>query len=95
MKNIDPEVVLASLHRILRSNATSETKAWIMAAATKIASRTICSKTVDELIQEFSSSLDTCLRQYAFELKHLGENKELMKKVFPVDASCEDIVVSL
>lgn len=93
MKNIDPEVVLASLHRILRSNATSETKAWIMAAATKIASRTICSKTVDELIQEFSSSLDTCLRQYAFELKHLGENKELMKKVFPVDASCEDIVV--
>ncbi|KAJ6664102.1 hypothetical protein lerEdw1_008317 [Lerista edwardsae] len=93
MKNVDPEIVLASLHRILRSNATSETKAWIMAAATKIATRTTCSKTVDKLIQEFSTSLDTCLRQYAFELKLLEEDKELMKKVFPVDASCEDIVV--
>ncbi|XP_066492223.1 AP-4 complex subunit epsilon-1 [Tiliqua scincoides] len=93
MKNVDPEVVLTSLHRVLRSSATSETKAWIMAAATKVASRTPCSKTVDKLIQEFSTSLDTCLRQYAFELKHLGEDRELMKKVFPVDASCEDIVV--
>ncbi|XP_061451099.1 AP-4 complex subunit epsilon-1 isoform X2 [Rhineura floridana] len=93
MKNVDPEVVLASLHRILRSNATSETKAWIMAAATKIASRTTRSKTVDKLIMEFSTSLDTCMRQYAFELKHLYENKELMNKLFPVDASCKDVVV--
>ncbi|XP_053128364.1 AP-4 complex subunit epsilon-1 isoform X2 [Hemicordylus capensis] len=93
MENVDPEVVLAILHRILRGHASSETKAWLMAAATKIASRTPRSKTVDKLIQEFGTSLDTCLRQYSFELKHLCENKELMKKVFPVDASCEDIVV--
>nr|XP_034987319.1 AP-4 complex subunit epsilon-1 isoform X1 [Zootoca vivipara] len=93
MRNVDPEVVLASLHRILRNNATPETKAWIVAAATKIASHTTCSKTVEKLIMEFSTSLDTCMRQYAFELKHIYENKELMKQLFPVDASCKDLVV--
>uniref|UniRef100_A0A803SV57 AP-4 complex subunit epsilon n=1 Tax=Anolis carolinensis TaxID=28377 RepID=A0A803SV57_ANOCA len=36
MTNVDPEVVMASLHRILERKATSETKAWIMAAVTKI-----------------------------------------------------------
>ncbi|KAH0619956.1 hypothetical protein JD844_014423 [Phrynosoma platyrhinos] len=93
MKSVDPEVVLACLHRILKRNTTSETKAWIMAAVTKIASHTTCSKTVDKLILEFDTSLDTCMRQYAFELKHLYEEKELMKKLFPVDAIYEDIVV--
>ncbi|XP_060611256.2 AP-4 complex subunit epsilon-1 [Anolis sagrei] len=93
MTDVDPEVVLASLHRILERKATSETKAWIMAAVTKIASRSTCSETVDKLIMEFSTSLDTCMRQYAFELKHLYEDKELMKKLFPVDASYEDRVV--
>ncbi|XP_062998596.1 AP-4 complex subunit epsilon-1 [Elgaria multicarinata webbii] len=93
MKTVDPEVFLASLHRILMTKATSETKAWIMAAVTKIASHTTSSKTVDKLIVEFGTSLDTCMRQYAFELKHLHGDKELMKKLFPVDASCEDIVV--
>lgn len=64
-----------------------------MAAVTKIASHTSCSKTVDELVQELSSSLDTCLRQYAFELKHLCEDKALMKSLLPFDASCTDLVV--
>ncbi|XP_044294755.1 AP-4 complex subunit epsilon-1 isoform X2 [Varanus komodoensis] len=93
MKNTDPEVFLASLHRILTKNATSETKVWIMAAVMKIAPRTTVSKTIDELIVEFGNSLDTCMRQHAFELKHLYEDKELMKKLFPVDASCEDLAV--
>ncbi|KAL8197217.1 UNVERIFIED_CONTAM: hypothetical protein K2H54_015907 [Gekko kuhli] len=93
MKNVDPEVVLANLHRILKGNATSETKAWIMAAITKITSRTTCSKTVDKLIVDFSTSLDTCMRQYAFELKNLREDRESMRKLFPVDAVCDDIVV--
>ncbi|XP_054858863.1 AP-4 complex subunit epsilon-1 [Eublepharis macularius] len=93
MKNVEPEVVLARLHRILKSNATAETKAWIVAAATKIASRTTSSKTVDKLVTEFSTSLDTCMRQYAFELEHLWEDRESMKRLFPVKASCEDIVV--
>ncbi|KAJ7409482.1 adaptor related protein complex 4 epsilon 1 subunit [Willisornis vidua] len=92
--DVDPEVILTKLHGLLKKTyVTSETKAWIMAAVTKIASHTSCSKTVDKLIQEFSSSLDTCIRQYAFELKHLYEDKALMKNLLPFDASCKDMVV--
>uniref|UniRef100_A0A6J0TDY9 AP-4 complex subunit epsilon-1 isoform X1 n=3 Tax=Pogona vitticeps TaxID=103695 RepID=A0A6J0TDY9_9SAUR len=93
MKNTDPEALLASLRRILRSNATPETKAWVMAAATKIASRAPHLKTVEALALEFTASLDTGVRQAAFELKHLCEDPELMKTLFPVDASGEDLVV--
>uniref|UniRef100_A0ACB8E5Q0 Uncharacterized protein n=2 Tax=Sphaerodactylus townsendi TaxID=933632 RepID=A0ACB8E5Q0_9SAUR len=93
MKNVDPEVILANLHRILRSKATAETKAWVMSAVTKIASRATHSETVDKLITDFSTSLDTCMRQYVYELKYLCEDRESMKKLFPEDASYEDIVV--
>uniref|UniRef100_A0A8C3IZS3 AP-4 complex subunit epsilon n=1 Tax=Chrysemys picta bellii TaxID=8478 RepID=A0A8C3IZS3_CHRPI len=90
----DPEVIITRLHRLLKQTfVTSETKAWIMTAVTKMSSRMSCSKTIDKLIQEFSTSLDTCMRQYAFELKHLCENKELMKNLFPLDASCDEIMV--
>ncbi|KAM8804405.1 AP-4 complex subunit epsilon-1 [Eudromia elegans] len=91
---VDPETILTRLHRLLKKAfVTPETKAWIMAAVTKIASRTSSSKTVDKIIQEFSTSLDTCMRQCAFELKHLCEDKVLMKNLLPFDASCNDIVV--
>uniref|UniRef100_A0A672TYJ0 Adaptor related protein complex 4 subunit epsilon 1 n=1 Tax=Strigops habroptila TaxID=2489341 RepID=A0A672TYJ0_STRHB len=92
--DVDPEVILTKLHSLLKKTfVTSETKVWIMAAVTKIASRTSSSKAVDELIQEFSNSLDTCMRQYAFELKNLCEDKALMKNLLPFDASCSDMVV--
>ncbi|KAK2539496.1 Ap4e1 [Columba livia] len=92
--DVDPEVILTKLHSLLKKTfVTSETKAWIMAAVTKIASRTSRSKTVDKLIQEFSSSLDTCMRQHTFELKHLCEDKALMENVLPFDASCNEMVV--
>ncbi|XP_025052861.1 AP-4 complex subunit epsilon-1 isoform X1 [Alligator sinensis] len=90
----DPEVIMTRLCKLLKKTfVTSETKAWIMAAITKIASLNRGSKTVDKLIQEFSTSLDTCMRQYAFELKHLCEDKDLMKNLLPRDASCNDMVV--
>ncbi|XP_062484511.1 AP-4 complex subunit epsilon-1 isoform X2 [Pezoporus occidentalis] len=92
--DVDPEVILTKLHSLLKKTfVTSETKVWIMAAVTKIASRTSCSKAVDEIVQEFSNSLDTCMRQYAFELKNLCEDKALMKNLLPFDASCSDMVV--
>lgn len=85
---------MTRLHKLLKKTfVTSETKAWIMAAITKIASLNRGSKTIDKLIQEFSTSLDTCMRQYAFELKHLCEDKDLMKNLLPRDASCNDMVV--
>ncbi|OXB79953.1 UNVERIFIED_CONTAM: hypothetical protein H355_009768 [Colinus virginianus] len=92
--DVDPEIILTRLYNLLKKTfVTSETKAWIMAAVTKIASCTSASKTVDKLIQEFSSSLDTCMRQHAFELKHLCEDKVLMRGLLPFDASCNDMVV--
>ncbi|XP_029871823.1 AP-4 complex subunit epsilon-1 isoform X3 [Aquila chrysaetos chrysaetos] len=92
--DVDPEVILTKLHSLLKKTViTSETKMWIMAAVTKIASHTSCSKIVDRLIQEFSNSLDTCMRQYAFELKHLCEDKALMRNLLPFDGSCNDMVV--
>lgn len=92
--DVDPEIILTRLHSLLKKTfVTSDTKAWIMAAVTKIASHTSCSKTIDKLIKEFSSSLDTCMRQHAFELKHLCEDKVLMKNLLPFDASCNDMVV--
>ncbi|XP_064013690.1 AP-4 complex subunit epsilon-1 isoform X1 [Pogoniulus pusillus] len=92
--DVDPEVILTKLHSLLKKTfVTSETKVWIMAAVTKIASRTSSSMTVDKLIQEFSNSLDTSMRQHAFELKHLCEDKTLMKNLLPFDGSCSDIVV--
>ncbi|KAM9533191.1 AP-4 complex subunit epsilon-1 isoform 2-T2 [Guaruba guarouba] len=92
--DVDPEVTLTKLHSLLKKTfVTSETKVWIMAAVTKIASRASYSKAVDEIIQEFSNSLDTCMRQYAFELKNLCEDKALMKNLLPFDASCSDMVV--
>ncbi|XP_052663563.1 AP-4 complex subunit epsilon-1 isoform X3 [Harpia harpyja] len=92
--DVHPEVILTKLHSLLKKTViTSETKMWIMAAVTKIASHTSCSKIVDKLIQEFSNSLDTCMRQYAFELKHLCEDKALMRNLLPFDGSCNDMVV--
>ncbi|XP_006895376.1 PREDICTED: AP-4 complex subunit epsilon-1 [Elephantulus edwardii] len=89
-----PEEIIAKLYKLLmNSSVSSETKAWLIAAVTKLTPQAHSSDKVEKLIQEFTISLDTCLRQHAFELKHLHENVELMKSVFPVDKSCEDIMV--
>ena len=60
---------------------------------TKLTPQAHSSNIVERLIQEFTTSLDTCLRQHAFELKHLHENVKFMKGLLPVDKSCEDMVV--
>lgn len=89
-----PEVVLDKLGRLLdQSSVTSETKGWIMAAITKLSSHTVCPNTVAEVAQKYTTSLDTVLRQHAFELKHLNEDRDLIRRVLPLDASCEDIEV--
>ncbi|XP_037689910.1 AP-4 complex subunit epsilon-1 isoform X2 [Choloepus didactylus] len=89
-----PEVVINKLYKLLKNNSiSSETKAWLIAALTKLTPQAHSSNMVEKLIQEFTISLDTCMRQHAFELKHLHENVELMKSLLPVDKSCEDMVV--
>ncbi|XP_061284758.1 AP-4 complex subunit epsilon-1 isoform X1 [Bos javanicus] len=89
-----PEEVITKLYKLLMNDSiSSETKAWIIAAVTKLTPQAHSSNIVERLIQEFTTSLDTCLRQHAFELKHLHENIKLMKSLLPLDKSCEDMVV--
>lgn len=89
-----PEEIITKLYKLLMNDSvSSETKAWLLAAVTKLTPRAHSSNIVERLIQEFTVSLDTCMRQHAFELKHLRENVELMKSLLPVDKSCEDMVV--
>lgn len=77
----------------MNDSVSSETKTWLIAAVTKLTPQAHSSDTVERLIHEFTISLDTCMRQHAFELKHLHENVELMKSLLPVDRSCEDLAV--
>ncbi|XP_007933369.1 AP-4 complex subunit epsilon-1 [Orycteropus afer afer] len=89
-----PQEVITRLYKLLvNGSISSETKAWLIAAVTKLTTQAHSSDIVERLIQEYTRSLDTCMRQHAFELKHLHENVELMKSVLPVDKSCEDLVV--
>uniref|UniRef100_W5N705 AP-4 complex subunit epsilon n=1 Tax=Lepisosteus oculatus TaxID=7918 RepID=W5N705_LEPOC len=88
------EVVLKKLARLLdQSSVTPETKSWIMAAITKLSSGTTCTETASAVALKYSTSLDTVLRQCAFELRHLTEDRDLMSQVLPLDASCEDLEV--
>ncbi|XP_062061895.1 AP-4 complex subunit epsilon-1 [Lepus europaeus] len=88
------EEVITKLYKLLMNDSiSSETKAWLIAAVTKLTPQAHSSTIVEKLIQEFTVSLDTCMRQHAFELKHLHENMELMKSLLPVDKSCEDMMV--
>ncbi|XP_004687850.1 PREDICTED: AP-4 complex subunit epsilon-1 [Condylura cristata] len=89
-----PEEVITKLYKLLTNDSiSSETKAWLIAAVIKLTPQVHSCNIVERLIQEFTVSLDTCMRQHAFELKYLHENVELMKSLFPVDKSCDDMVV--
>uniref|UniRef100_A0A2K6R0C7 AP-4 complex subunit epsilon n=1 Tax=Rhinopithecus roxellana TaxID=61622 RepID=A0A2K6R0C7_RHIRO len=89
-----PAEVIAKLYKLLMNDSvSSETKTWLIAAVTKLTPQAHSSDTVERLIHEFTISLDTCMRQHAFELKHLHENVELMTSLLPVDRSCEDLAV--
>ncbi|KAM5171889.1 AP-4 complex subunit epsilon-1 [Mantella aurantiaca] len=93
-KHISTESVMRKLYGMLyQGYVTSETKAWIMAAITKLAAVTPHSSLVDKLIQEFSTCLDTGIRQQACELKALWEDTQLIQRLLPQNSSCEDLSV--
>ncbi|KAM4678395.1 AP-4 complex subunit epsilon-1 [Discoglossus pictus] len=93
-KHVPIEFVMTKLYSLLERNSiTSETKAWIMAAITKLAALNSHSSMLDKIIQEFSSCLDTGMRQHACELKQLRETGTLMQRLLPVNSSCEDLMV--
>ncbi|KAM9313264.1 LOW QUALITY PROTEIN: AP-4 complex subunit epsilon-1 [Gastrophryne carolinensis] len=93
-KHTPTELVMRRLYGlVVQGSVTSETKAWIMAALTKLAAVSPHSSLVEKLIQEFSTCLDTGIRQQACELKALLEDAQLMQRLFPLNSSCEDIMV--
>nr|DBA31762.1 TPA: hypothetical protein GDO54_007542 [Pyxicephalus adspersus] len=71
----------------------NELCAWIMAAITKLAAVNPHSSLVDRLIQEFSTCLDTGIRQQVWELKALWKDAQLLQRLFPLNSSCEDLSV--
>ncbi|XP_069480915.1 AP-4 complex subunit epsilon-1 isoform X2 [Ambystoma mexicanum] len=92
--DVHPEIIMSKLYKLLQHiSVTSETKVWAMAAITKLSAFLPSSDTVDKVIQNFRTSGDTCMRQFAFELKHLHEDTAIIKNLLPVDASCEELVV--
>ncbi|KAM4748999.1 AP-4 complex subunit epsilon-1 [Rhinophrynus dorsalis] len=92
--DVPTESVMSKLYSVLeQSNVTSETKAWIMGAITKLAARTANCALIDTLIQRFGTCLDTGMRQHACELESLRGDGALMQSLFPTNSSCEDLMV--
>ncbi|XP_056428284.1 AP-4 complex subunit epsilon-1 isoform X2 [Hyla sarda] len=93
-KQVSTESVISKLHSVLlQSSLTPESTSWIMAAITKLVAITSHSSLVDQLIQEFSTSQDTGMRQQTCELKALWEDRPLMQRLFPLNSCCEDLLV--
>ncbi|XP_028921925.1 AP-4 complex subunit epsilon-1 [Ornithorhynchus anatinus] len=89
-----PEAVIAKLGRLLtRPSVTAETRAWCAAAITKLAGRAAGAGAGGGPTLRWGPAPDTGMRQLAFELERLQEDPELMSRLLPVDASCEDLVV--
>ncbi|KAM8973554.1 AP-4 complex subunit epsilon-1 [Pelodytes ibericus] len=93
-KHVTSESVMTKLYTVLHQTyITSETKAWIMAAIKKLSVLSPHSLVADKLIQEYSTCLDTGMRQHVWELKPLRDDIPLMQRLFPVNSSCEDLMV--
>jgi len=72
----------------------SSTRGYIVVALMKLAAQHgIGSSAVEAVIRNYRSSRFTELQQRCYEFEQLRQSPALMRKVFPYDASCEDISV--
>lgn len=96
---IDMETVLAILCDLLQRSyyQDSTTKCFIVSALTKLVAQNPggCPAMVQTLVARYCSARDPALQQRCLELKGLMQVPALMRKVLPVDASCEDIEVDV
>ncbi|KAE8617737.1 hypothetical protein XENTR_v10009187 [Xenopus tropicalis] len=93
-KHIPVESVMTNLYEVLKQRSvTSETKAWIVAAISKLTALSPHCSLVDRIIHEFSTCPDTVMRQHVCELKLLRVEGPLTHKLFPLNSSCEDFMV--
>ncbi|EKX53145.1 Adaptor protein complex 4 subunit epsilon [Guillardia theta CCMP2712] len=71
------------------------TKSYIVSAITKLVSQMSegCPESTRALIESYTRARDPGLQQRSLELMQLMKSPEFMRRVLPVDASCEDIEV--
>uniref|UniRef100_A0A8C5N069 AP-4 complex subunit epsilon n=1 Tax=Leptobrachium leishanense TaxID=445787 RepID=A0A8C5N069_9ANUR len=94
VKHVPVESVMEKFYAFLHQSCiTCETKAWIMAAIKKLTVFNPHSSVAEKLIQEYSSCLDTGMRQHAWELKSLLEDVLLLQRLLPINSSCDDLTV--
>lgn len=71
------------------------TKGWIITSITKLVAQTgLLPATVRSKMEVWQSSVSPDLQQRCSEALALVRNGTLMRRVFPCDASCEDLEVS-
>ncbi|XP_001641922.2 AP-4 complex subunit epsilon-1 isoform X2 [Nematostella vectensis] len=91
----EPNTVLEQLHSLLDGKLKdSKTKRWVVSAMGKLVAQ------IGRIPDSVAGALAKCradgdvdLRQRVYEIQQLSCDPNLMAKVFPVDASCEDLAV--
>ncbi|KAM9376860.1 AP-4 complex subunit epsilon-1 [Pholidichthys leucotaenia] len=92
--DLEPAGILRLLTKLLdMKNSSSETKAWVLMAMTKLCEGGAGVSVAQEISEAYSSTLDTVLRQRAQELQYLSQDSELRGRVLPRGASLEPVEV--
>jgi AP-4 complex subunit epsilon-1 len=74
----------------------TSTRGYLVNALMKLyGQNTLQSTSVDDVIKSYRSSRMTDLQQRCYEFEQLRRKPDLMRKVLPYDASCEDIVINV
>lgn len=90
----DPARVMTLLSKLLDMRQTnSETKTWVFMAMTKLCSGEASISIAQSICEDYSSSLDTVLRQRAHELQLLSQDSALRDRVLPLPTGHEHLEV--
>ncbi|XP_072292068.1 AP-4 complex subunit epsilon-1 [Eucyclogobius newberryi] len=92
--DLDPARVMTLLTKVLDMRQTSsETKTWVLMALTKLCSGEACISIARSVCEDYTSSMDTVLRQRAHELQLLGQDSALRDKLLPLHSGSEPLEV--
>lgn len=81
-EGLDQREVVALLKKLLEQRGvSSETRSWVLCALTKLCTSSGSAELVLELAESSASSLDTVLRQQAYELLCLSRDSQLHARV--------------
>lgn len=81
-EGLDQRVVMVLLKKLLEQRGvSSETRSWVLCALTKVCQNSGSAELVLELAESFPLSLDTVLRQQAYELQCLSRDTQIHARV--------------